>query len=304
MSKFKNEVIVGAIVVFALVLGFVGYVYIQEIPVTQKGYFISIQFENVAGLTDSDPITVSGMKIGRVRSMELKEGHVSVRVWLSDKIPLPRDSRAVIKSQGMIGEKYIALAAGSSKEILKDGDIIIGIYDNDIADVGASISELVNQATSLLNKFNDTLDEKTLAGAKEDAIVSMRNLRAISSKLELYAKNNSTALENTIKNLDTLSTRLSSFWQVNNVSMNNTVKNIASASATLPNIVTKLDSVLFVTQALLSKVEKSEGTVGKLVANDEIYNKANQTLNDVQALLAEIKKRPDKYFNASLIDLF
>jgi len=122
--------------------------------------------------------------------------------------------------------------------------------------------------------------------------------------LEVYAKNNATALENTIKNLDTLSTRLSSFWQVNNVSMNNTVKNIASASATLPNIVTKLDSVLFVTQALLSKVEKSEGTVGKLVANDEIYNKANQTLNDVQALLAEIKKRPDKYFNASLIDLF
>ena len=89
-----------------------GYLFIQEIPVKKQGYVITILFDNVSGLTRSDPVTVSGMKIGRVREMSLVKNHVAVSVWLDGKIPYPRDSRAGIKSMGMIGEKFIDLQPG------------------------------------------------------------------------------------------------------------------------------------------------------------------------------------------------
>ena len=105
MKQHKYEIIVGITIIAAIIISTFGYIFIREIPVRQKGYDVTILFNNVSGLTEGDAVKVSGLKVGRVREMELKREHVAVRIWLDGKVPFSNNSRAIIKSIGMIGEK-------------------------------------------------------------------------------------------------------------------------------------------------------------------------------------------------------
>ncbi len=306
MSHHKNEIFVGFVVIVAIVVAIFGYLFIQEIPVKKQGYVITILFDNVSGLTRSDPVTVSGMKIGRVREMSLVKNHVAVSVWLDGKIPYPRDSRAGIKSMGMIGEKFIDLQPGVSSERLKDGDTILGTYVTDLADAGGSINELVSQATSLLMKFNETIDQKSLQQAHQNAITSIENMREISDAVNKDIADNMLLLKQTLVNFDSISSSVNKFWAHERQNAELVMNNVAASTQNLPVVVARLDSALVATQTLLAKIDQQENTVGKLLADDELYVKANETIGQMQVLLTDIKEHPGRYFQMepSLINLF
>jgi phospholipid/cholesterol/gamma-HCH transport system substrate-binding protein len=304
MRQRKFEIIIGISIIVATILFVFGYIFIREIPVNQKGFEVTMLFDNVTGLTNGDPIRVSGVKVGRVKDMRLEKDHVAVRVWLDGNVPFSRDSHAAIKSIGMIGEKYIALLPGTADNSLQSGDTILGVYSSDLADVSQPISELISQATAILTKLNTSVDETFLQQARNDALISLHNIKNMSSELETNFNGNVRSMEKTITNLDTMTSTMTALWKNNNADMDNTFKQVSLTASQLPALVARLDSALTTTQFLLAKVENAEGSVGKAVVDDELYTKAQDAINQVQVLLADIKKRPNRYFSASFIDLF
>lgn len=304
MRRWTNEVIVGAAIVLAIAIGMYGYIYLREIPVRHRGFEITIIFENVTGLENGDGVTVSGLKVGHVKQMRLESGHVTVRVWLDGEVPLPRDSHAAIRSIGMIGEKYIDLQPGAAKESLQEGDTIVGTYINDLADAGGSLSDLMSQATSLLTKLNATLDTAMHRNATQALAISLDNIQRLTNRLDKSFEKNARHLDNTMASLDTLSSNLESFWQRRETAIDSAAQNFSASAARLPKIVAQLDSVLTVTRKLLAEVENQQGTVGKILHDDEMYRKANQTVDDLQALLNDMKKNPGKYLQVSVFRLF
>jgi len=90
-------------------------------------YIISATFENVGGLKERAPVTVSGVRIGRVDSidydLEAYEAVVTLRIGNAfDRFP--EDTAASIFTSGLLGEQYIALEPGGSLENLEEGDRI------------------------------------------------------------------------------------------------------------------------------------------------------------------------------------
>ncbi len=304
MRRWTNEVIVGAAIVLAIAIGIYGYVYLREIPVRQRGFEITIIFENVTGLEKGDGVTVSGLKVGHVNQMQLESGHVAVRVWMDGKVPFPRDSRAAIRSIGMIGEKYIDLLPGAAKEPLQEGDIIVGSYINDLADAGGSLSDLMSQATSLLTKLNTVLDTAMHRNAPQALAISLDNIQRLTNRLDKSFEKNARHLDNTMANLDTMSSSVESFWRRRKATIDSAAQNFSASAAHLPKAVAQLDSVLTVTRKLLTEVENQQGTVGKILRDDEMYRKANQTVDDLQALLDDVKKNPGKYLQVSVFRFF
>ena len=90
-------------------------------------YMISAAFENIGGLKVRSPVTVSGVRVGRVDAidydMKSYAAVVSMRVD-SAYDRLPRDTSASIFTSGLLGEQYIALEPGGSQDNLVDGDRI------------------------------------------------------------------------------------------------------------------------------------------------------------------------------------
>ena len=304
MRSWTNEIIVGASIVISLFLLIFGYVYLREIPVRQKGYEVFMIFNNVTGLESGDAVTVAGLKVGRVQEMELNNSHVSVRVWLNGEVPFSYDSRAMIRSIGMIGEKYIDLMPGSGERMLKDDDTVVGDYISDLADAGGGLNELMAQTNLLLVKLTTALDSSLTKEAQRAVAATLVNTEYITSQLRENLEKNMAYLNNTLASFDTISLGLKNYWQKHHTTMDSISYNLARSSSQLPGLMAQLDSTITTTQKLLAVVENQQGTVGKAFYDDELYHRANQTIHEAQSLLEDVKKNPGKYLQISVIDLF
>jgi phospholipid/cholesterol/gamma-HCH transport system substrate-binding protein len=301
MRRWSNEIVVGAAILLAIALGIYGYVFLREVPVREKGFVVQAHFANVTGLEVGDAVTVSGVKVGRIRKMQLEHEGVAVQLWLNGLVPLPADSRASIRSIGMIGEKYIALLPGTAVESLKEGDALAGDYVTDLADAGGSLSELMDRTTTLVSKITAAFD--TAFSRREQKVVAatLGNVERLTRRTDDLMAQNTHHLNSTIAQLDSLTRGISRFWQNNHASFDSVSQNIATSTATLPMTIAKLDSAVNSTRNLLHALETQQGTLGKAIYDEELYNKANKTVDEVQALLEDVKKNPSKYLQFSVI---
>jgi phospholipid/cholesterol/gamma-HCH transport system substrate-binding protein len=91
------------------------------------GYVISARFDNIGGLKVRSPVTLAGVRIGRVTSIDIDlatyEAVVSMSI-LSRYDQLPEDSSASILTSGILGEQYIGIEPGGVEDYLADGGSI------------------------------------------------------------------------------------------------------------------------------------------------------------------------------------
>lgn len=112
-------------------------------------YSLYANFDNVAGLTTRGKVTMAGVTVGKVQSIELDHDSFMGRVTLSiDKRVdnLPIDTTASIVTAGLLGEKYISLSVGGEDEVLAEGG---EIYDTQSSLV---LEELIGKF--LMNSVN------------------------------------------------------------------------------------------------------------------------------------------------------
>ncbi len=89
------------------------------------GMQLSAYFSEIGGLNERSPVTISGVRVGRVQSIRLGEdldAHVLLDV--NDALELSIDTSAAIRTSGLLGDQYVALSPGAEDELLQDGDTI------------------------------------------------------------------------------------------------------------------------------------------------------------------------------------
>lgn len=92
-----------------------------------QGYEIIARFENVGGLKVRSPVSVGGVRVGRVASIEfdMDTFEAVVRMQMTPQYDkFPKDTSARIFTAGLLGEQYVALEPGGAEEVLKSGDEI------------------------------------------------------------------------------------------------------------------------------------------------------------------------------------
>ena len=130
MNKRPVETIMGIVVIVIAAL-FLFFAYrVSDLQVV-KGYTVSAHFIKVGGLTIGSDVRINGIKVGTVVSQKLNpEDYVAeIKMSLSSDLKLPKDSVAVIASDGLMGNKFIKIEPGKDSEILEDGDEITHTKD-------------------------------------------------------------------------------------------------------------------------------------------------------------------------------
>ena len=93
----------------------------------QEGYKVSARFDNIGALKVRSPVTMSGVRVGRVADITFDQQTFEAVVTLhieQQYSQLPKDTSASIFTSGLLGEQYVGLEAGGEMESLKDGDKI------------------------------------------------------------------------------------------------------------------------------------------------------------------------------------
>lgn len=123
MRKKPVETIMG-LVVLTIALLFLGFAYrVSDLQVV-KGYTLTAEFMKVGGLSTGSDVRINGIKVGTVIDQNLKNEDYTVDVVLSiaSDIKLPDDSTVAIVSDGLMGNKFVKIEPGKSKQYLQDGD--------------------------------------------------------------------------------------------------------------------------------------------------------------------------------------
>lgn len=92
-----------------------------------NGYELTARFENVGGLKVRSPVSVGGVRVGRVSAIDfdMKTFEAVVHMNIGQQYDtFPKDTSARIFTAGLLGEQYVALEPGGSEEVLKAGDEI------------------------------------------------------------------------------------------------------------------------------------------------------------------------------------
>lgn len=127
MKKMFAEIFVGIF----LVAGFValGWLALQLGEVTwltgSNTYSLAAEFGNISGVKSGADVQVAGVRIGTVDELSLNEdAYALVTMKIDRSVEIPIDSIASVKSQGIIGDKFIQISLGGDKEVFRQGEVI------------------------------------------------------------------------------------------------------------------------------------------------------------------------------------
>jgi phospholipid/cholesterol/gamma-HCH transport system substrate-binding protein len=126
MEKGRTfETVVG---VFVLIVAsfFFYYVYTRSGCQSIDGYLLSAKFDKVDGLSEGSDVKIGGIRVGKIVDMSVDQDSflAVVRIRISEKFQLPKDTSASVTSEGLLGKRYLALVPGGDDDVLKDGDEI------------------------------------------------------------------------------------------------------------------------------------------------------------------------------------
>lgn len=130
MNKKPMETIMGIVVIIVAAF-FLYFAYkVSDLQVV-KGYEVTARFLKVGGLNVGSDVRINGIKVGTVVSQKLDGENYDAEIVmsLSPDVRLPKDSAAVIVGDGLIGDKFIKIEPGKSKEMLQDGDVMTNVKD-------------------------------------------------------------------------------------------------------------------------------------------------------------------------------
>ena len=127
MKNNTLEMVVGLF----MIIGFAAFVYLAlqlgevSFLTNSKTYIIKAEFNNVAGVKKGASVQVAGVDVGQVVDIKLGEDAYAVlSLQVDNSLKIPTDSMASVKSQGIIGDKYIQLSLGGDEKLFKPGDLI------------------------------------------------------------------------------------------------------------------------------------------------------------------------------------
>ena len=153
MKKRPVETIMGLVVLLIAGL-FLYFAYsVSDLQVV-KGYGLTARFLKVGGLNVGADVMINGIKIGTVVGQQLDNENYDAEIKLSiaPNVKLPKDSSAMTSSNGLMGNKFITIEPGKSKELLQDGDEIV--HTKDFKTLEDMVGEVIFMVTGNDEKNN------------------------------------------------------------------------------------------------------------------------------------------------------
>lgn len=311
--KVTKEIKIAVLVLTTLFIVFYGYYYLRGFDILgqQKKYYAV--YPTVDGLVVSSPVQVSGFTVGKVTNISFhphKNGELLVEMLIDNKdINITHGSIAKIGALDLLGTKGIILEIKSKSEILPIGDTLESAMQRSLKDeVNMQVLPLKNKVEALLAQFDSTFQavqgvfnksmRNNLSTRLNNTFVSLENIAHVT---DVMMVTNSATITNTMNNLESVSGNL----KQNNDRLTNIIRNTSAITDTLAKIniastFKKVDSVVTDMASIIEKINKGEGSAGKLLKDEKLYMNLEQATLELDKLLEDMRVNPKRYVHFSV----
>lgn len=311
--KISNETKIGALTIIAIVMLFLGFNFLKGKSLFKTGYYLYAKFPQSNGLVSSNVVTINGFQAGTVSkisaSKDLKE--INVEVKLNQAYDIPDNSTANISSNPL-GASSLEVTLGDSKNMMRSGDTLLTVLTPGfLGQVGSQIRPLAETAKNTLQHIDtvmQNINQVMDANAKEDIQQIVANLSVVTKNLtETTALLNKAldlqtgAFAGSVSNINSFTKNLADNNQkVDSVLDHLNVATDKLAQMDLKTTLDKLNGSMDAFAAILEKANSTDGSLGALLNDRELYNNFNRTAMSLQTLLDDLRVHPKRYVNISV----
>jgi phospholipid/cholesterol/gamma-HCH transport system substrate-binding protein len=299
----SNEARIGIVVSAAVVIFVGGVLFLRGVDLRSRQYSLNVYYPNVNGLQTGDKVTVAGLAIGHVESMSLVGHRIAVNLSLQTKVHLPRDSKALLKSETIMGGKFIEITPGTDKAILQNGDSLSGQYEADLSELTATLAPITSNVLGILENVNSTFDESTRKRIKGIIV----DLGRSSAQLQRVIHAEGTHLETAVEDFAVFSRDLSHFARTMDTMAVEQRANVDASMTSLrlvsdhaERVSTNLEYTTQSLNSVLAKLNSGKGTLGKLIHDERLYDDIDSLSVGLNALVRDLKENPGRYVRIGL----
>ena len=363
MTRFKTETYVGLFVLAGFLIFIWGTMQITNLG-GNGGYELYAVFNNAAGLDVNVPVRMVGVNIGRVKGIDIIDRKARVILQINEGRYIDREAIVTVRSQGVLGDKYVGISPGASGEYYEAGEVITHTRSGtDIDNLMDSVQTAGTDLSAILASLRKVIT--TEEGERSMADI-LQNTRDFSENLSSLVSDNRSKFDSIIANLDRLSGKFDGIAGENSEDIRESIANIRHVTESLredlPSLTEKLEGAADQVSGVLSenredvketverirrdvelleetlesvrtiarRIEEGEGTVGKLINEDETYTSLNETLEGINKsikkaeqlqvlvdihgnylsevdgtkgyVVLDIKPTPDKFYRLEIVD--
>jgi phospholipid/cholesterol/gamma-HCH transport system substrate-binding protein len=247
-----------------------------------KGYDVTVYFDSAAGLAEDVQVEIAGVEVGRVRRISLEKGKALVVLRINSNVRLTKDVKAIIRTKGILGDKYIELVQGSpSAPELKGGDVIVKTVPTTDMD---ALMVTLGEVAKNINRLTDSL-ANVFGGEKGEASLRsiIESMEEMAETLNKTVQQNNEDITKIIANFSDFSEILKDMGNTNSDDIRNIVVNVNRASEKMEDLIAGINDIT-------TKINEGKGSIGKLVNKDEMIDNLTGALTSLNEISDKINR--------------
>jgi len=318
-----KEIKIGILAIVAIVLLIFGFKFLKGKDVFNRNQTFYVEYSDINTLTISTPVYIHGFQV--VVELEVQKG-----------IQVPKWATAEIQDVGFMGNKAIDLVFKNScdgKDCAQSGDYLTGKTKGMLTSMLGDPNELggymrqiqvgVGGILDTINHYFKNTDKSTGLGLAVNNIQStLQNLERITAQLSILLQASNQQLQGTFSNLNSITANINArnkdisgllsnlneiSAQVKKSELDKTISTATTAFSDIDNRVKELETTIASLNTtiaelsgLINKVNSGQGTLGKLIKDDGLYNNLERTSKQADLLLQDLRINPKRYVNVSV----
>lgn len=308
--KYSKELKAGLIALLAIVGFVILFQFMKGKRLFTTDNIFYAKFDNVEGLEASNPVSINGLKVGQVDEIvpvTEKDGkiHFVVKVTVDDEFIFSKKSTLEIFEPGLMSGKQMRVNLAYGNPMAKDGDTLAGAFtlsmmnniSSQVGPVKDQLQIVLKRVDSLTNNANQILNDQNKAEIRALLLNLNRTVASFegtSQQTNALLANNDPRIQKVLDNanLATISakTAIDKYGrvaeQVDVQKLNNTIDKLSLTAD-------KLNGVI-------SGIQNGEGSLGKLTKDEELYRNLNESSQNLNKLILDLKENPKRYLNFSV----
>jgi len=299
--NFSKEIKTALLILSGIVIFIFGFKYLKGSSLLDNEINVHTLYADVEGLVVGANVTINGLNVGKVKKIDFDENFEKIKVSFSlrSDLTFSNQSIAQLYEAGLIGGKAIAILPDySAARPVQNDDVLPStikpglteLVNQQIAPLQNKLEGLLTSADSLFAGVSNVLNYNTqnnLKLALEGVTQSIDNVNKLSNSLSRVVNSNEKVFNSTLSHLEHTTNNLAI--------LSDSLKQMPLAST-----VQHLEKTTAQIQQLVEKMEKGEGSLGKLLNEETLYNKLLYSAEALEALLVDLKSHPKRYVHFSI----
>lgn len=246
-------------------------------------------------LSTSSAVTIKGNKVGKIEDIkyDFETGKTRVSFSVNPKLKFSKSSTIRLYETGIMGGNALAIINSNEGELATPGDFItsevkpglITSLKSNFTGISSDLDSTIKSADTLMTNLNKLVVDESEEGIKNtiaELNATLKSFKTLSYSVQGVIKENDNKIAAILNNFDVTSENLSK--------LSDDLKDIELAKT-----ITKFDESLSSINSLLATVNSNDGTIGKLLNDDALYNNLEAASKEMEELLLDIKLHPARY---------